>query len=243
MRRTATTGGDAYQALFSKDATGTARSFNHYIQQSNGLLHFWQSSDGSTLDVTQATPMITDTNWHHVVFINPGSSANCQIFIDGVEGSYIHQYAGIDSIHSSAVENLLAGHAVAASYQFLGMLNNVSIFNKVLTSTEIVKLYNSGVPGDLSSFNPQPSYWWSLGSDSYYDGSDWICPDLIGSTNGTSVSMDNDALIGDAPNSTANGTSANMTIGANLTGNAPNSSNNSFSVNMNYADRETSVPS
>ena len=55
--------------------------------------------------------------------------------------------------------------------------------------------------------------------------------------------MDNDALIGDAPNSTANGTSANMTIGANLTGNAPNSSNNSFSVNMNYADRETSVPS
>ena len=55
--------------------------------------------------------------------------------------------------------------------------------------------------------------------------------------------MDANALIGDAPNSTGNGTSTNMAIDANLTGSAPNSSNNSFSVNMDYADRETSVPS
>ena len=49
--------------------------------------------------------------------------------------------------------------------------------------------------------------------------------------------MDANALIGNAPNSSANGTSTNMTIDANLTGNAPNSSNNSFSVNMDYRDR------
>ena len=55
--------------------------------------------------------------------------------------------------------------------------------------------------------------------------------------------MDANALTGEVPNSTANGTSTNMTIDANLTGSAPNSSNNSFSVNMDYADRETSVPS
>ena len=39
--------------------------------------------------------------------------------------------------------------------------------------------------------------------------------------------MDANALIGNAPNSTGNGTSTNMAIDANLTGNAPNSSNNS----------------
>ena len=55
--------------------------------------------------------------------------------------------------------------------------------------------------------------------------------------------MDANSLEGNAPNSTANGTSTNMTIGANLTGSAPNSSNNSFSVNMSFDDRETDVPS
>ena len=124
-----------------------------------------------------------------------------------------------------------------------GKISNCAIFKQPLTSTEVMKLYNSGVPGDLSNFNPSPISWWSLGSDSYFNGSNWICPDLISTNNGTSANMDDDALIGDAPNSSANGTSTNMAIDTNLTGNAPNSSNNSFSVNMSYDDRETSVPS
>ena len=124
-----------------------------------------------------------------------------------------------------------------------GKISNVSIFNEQLTSTEVLKLYNSGVPGDLSNFNPSPIAWWSLGSDSYYNGANYICPDLIGTNNGTSSGMDANAIVGNAPNSTANGTSTNMTIDANLTGSAPNSSNNSFSVNMSFDDRETDVPS
>ena len=128
-------------------------------------------------------------------------------------------------------------------YEYDGLLANISIFNEALTSTEILKLYNSGVPSDLSTFSPQPVSWWSLGSDSYFNGTNWICPDLISTNNGTSSGMDANSLIGDAPNSTANGTSTNMAIDANLTGNAPNSSNNSFSVNMSYDDRETDVPS
>ena len=81
------------------------------------------------------------------------------------------------------------------------------------------------------------------GSDSHYNGNNWICPDLVSTNNGISNGMGANALVGNAPNSTANGTSTNMTIDANLTGNAPNSSNNSFSVNMSFDDRETDVPS
>jgi len=126
---------------------------------------------------------------------------------------------------------------------FDGQISNPAIFDKELTSTEVMKLYNSGVPSNLSSFTPSPIAWWSLGSDSYYNGANYICPDLIGTNNGTSNGMDANSIVGNAPNSTANGTSTNMTIGANLTGNAPNSSNNSFSVNMSFDDRETDIPS
>jgi hypothetical protein len=89
-----------------------------------------------------------------------------------------------------------------------------------------------------------PVSWWSLAGDSYYDGTNWICPDLgSGGNNGTSANMSGTELVGDAPGGSANGTATNMDIPANLKGDAPNSSSNAFSVNMGEVDRVESVPS
>jgi len=49
-------------------------------------------------------------------------------------------------------------------------------------------------------------------------------------------------LVGDGPGSTANGIATSMDIPGNLEGNAPNSTNNALSVNMTAIDRVTSVP-
>jgi hypothetical protein len=204
--------------------------------------------DGSYNNFATATSTTISANqWYHVVCTYNGvggANANqgMNIYVNGQPQTL--SYAGssnYDAMHNTSQPVEIARYGGSAYTDCKE--SNVAVFNKELTSTEVVKLYNSGVPGDLSSFNPTPVSWWSLGSDSYFNGSSWICPDLISTNNGTSTNMDDDALIGDAPNSTANGTSTNMAIDANLTGNAPNSSNNSFSVNMDYTDRETSVPS
>ena len=200
-------------------------------------LFFRVGTDTGSYGFTDAGFALSEANrWYHIVGTYDGS--NVKTFVDGIEITSISANGTLISNSDNAT--------IGFDYQtggFDGQMSNASIFNVALTSTEVMKLYNSGVPGDLSNFNPSPTAWWSLGSDSYFNGSNWICPDLISTNNGTSANMDDDALIGNAPNSTANGTSTNMAIDANLTGNAPNSSNNSFSVNMSYDDRETSVPS
>jgi hypothetical protein len=99
------------------------------------------------------------------------------------------------------------------------------------------------VPSELSTLSPQPNHYWSLGSDSYYNGQDWICPDLVSTLNGTSNGLASSALVGNGPGSTANGIATSMNIPENLQGNAPNSTKNAFSINMTETDRETSVPS
>jgi len=193
----------------------------------------------STAKVVTSSTGYNDGNWHHFGFTYE-QGVGLKLYIDGGTPATL-SYTSAPNFNQAA--NVEIGRRGDGSNYFDGKISNVSLFNEELTSTEVLKIYNSGIPSDLSSFNPTPVSWWSLGSDSYFNGASWICPDLIGSNNGTSANMDDDALIGNAPNSNANGTSTNMTIDANLTGNAPNSSNNSFSVNMDYTDRETSVPS
>jgi hypothetical protein len=211
------------------------------ITHQNGTpFQFWANGtiDSNAAKVQGTTTPLANV-WYNIVGTYDG--ANVKIYVNGI----LENTVSYSATPSTTAQNLKIGrwYGNIDNYYTNGLISNVSIFNQSLTLIEVLKLYNSGVPSDLSSFNPQPSNWWSLGSDSYFNGANYICPDLVGSNNGTSSGMDANALIGNAPNSTANGTSTNMAIDANLTSSAPNSNNNSFSVNMDYTDRETSVPS
>jgi len=54
--------------------------------------------------------------------------------------------------------------------------------------------------------------------------------------------MGSTALLGIGPGSTGNGTATDMNIPANLQGNAPNSTKNAFSINMTADNKTSSVP-
>lgn len=72
---------------------------------------------------------------------------------------------------------------------------------------------------------------------------DWICPDLsTNSNNGTSANMGAANLVGDGPDSLANGTSTNLDLGSDLIGEAPGSTGNAISINMNSLARTGSTP-
>jgi hypothetical protein len=120
-------------------------------------------------------------------------------------------------------------------------MSNVAVWNSSLSADQALTIYNGGVPNDISSLSP--TGWWSLAGDSYYNGTDFICPDLSSNSNdGTSANMPATALVGDGPGSTANGIATGMNIPANLQGNAPNSTKNAFSINMAADDKTSSVP-
>jgi hypothetical protein len=229
--------------IVNEDDWGSNRNWHLYIAGSNKVLFRAYDSGGSEIAyiIRIAAGEVTDGNWHHICITWDGTTTADSIKLI-IDGDFETATATGTGINTDNIPLAIASASNSASTNtFDGGISNVVAWDKALTSTEILKLYNSGVPGDLSSFNPSPIAWWSLGSDSYFNGANYICPDLVGSNNGTSSGMDANALIGDAPNSTGNGTSTNMAIDANLTGNAPNSSNNSFSVNMDYADRVEDV--
>ncbi len=172
-----------------------------------------------------------DGNWHNMVATRTGTTY--KIFVDGVDLSYstgTFNSAGVNRIGTTDYNTF-----------YNGKLSNVAVFGSTLTEDQVLTIYNGGVPNDISSLSPVS--WWSLAGDSYFNGNDWICPDLgSASNNGTSGNMGGEELVGDGPGSTANGTATSMDIPANLKGNAPNSSKNAFSVNMNSADRVEDVP-
>jgi len=211
--------------------------YQFYINAANKLKFLL--NDTGDLALNGGTVLSIDT-WYHVVLIYDGDAtgAGTKIYLNG-QAETITVTAGPFSGSASNSDNFYIGGRPLDD--IAGNLNNVAFWNSAISEDQVLTIYNGGVPNDISSLSPVS--WWSLASDSYYNGNEWICPDLgSGSNNGTSTGIAATGLVGDGPGSTANGTATSMNIPANLKGNAPNSSKNAFSVNMNLADRVADVP-
>ena len=183
--------------------------------------------------IAYSTLPATNT-WTHICITR--NNGLCSLFYNG------SSVATATSTHDfSGLADVFIGSDNAAAH-FDGKISNVSIINEGLTSTQVMKLYSNGMPQDLSTFTPAPIHWWTLGSNSFFNGSNFICKDLIGSNDGTSVNAGVDALQGNTPRSEANGTGTNMDIPTNLEGTTKYSSNNSWSINMSESARVADTP-
>ncbi len=84
---------------------------------------------------------IIDTNWHHVAVTRQGST---EIFyVDGV-GAQSAPYNPTFSFTTSMAVGIRSDSSASG---FLGQIDEVSIYNRVLTSDEILSLYNATVAG------------------------------------------------------------------------------------------------
>ena len=208
--------------------------FSMYHANANSLQFQIQTSD--TPYVTTSIN-INDNTWHHVMGVYNGS--DIRIYLDGVEQGSPTSVTGDITYRSDDIVDI--GSYSNGSLDFNGNISNTAMWHRALTQDEILRVYNGGSPGDLTNLGP--TGWWSLGADSYFDGADWICPDLsTNSNNGTSVNLGADDLVGDGPDSLANGTSTNLDLGSDLIGEAPGSTGNAISINMNSLARTGSTP-
>ena len=176
--------------------------------------------------------------WFHCALVRNNSGADVLCYING---DLKETLTGITGSGNNTIVQNIGARWNTNDFYITCNLSNIGVWSSALTQDQILTIYNGGVPNDISSLSPVS--WWSLAGDSYFNGNDFICPDLgSGGNNGTSSGMGGTELVGDGPGSTANGIATSMDIPANLKGNAPNSSKNAFSVNMNSADRVEDVP-
>jgi len=179
-----------------------------------------------------------DDAWQHLSFTYKESTNTIKLFLNG---ELKNTTTGTTQTNIASKKLTIGSYKGTLNF-WDGKLSNAAIWTSELTQDQILTIYNGGVPNSIASLSPIG--WWSLAGDSYYNGTDWICPDLgSGGNNGTSSGMGGSELVGDAPGGSANGTATNMDIPTNLKGDAPNSSSNAFSVNMGEVDRVESVPS
>ena len=128
--------------------------------------------------------------WYNIVGTYDGS--NLKIYIDGVLKATTSASGNINS----NTELLMLGDAGYGGFSaFLsGNLDEVSIYSRGLTQSEVTSIYNSGVPNDVSTISDIEA-WWRMGDG---DTANTIT-DNVGSNNGTMVNMSSSNFVTDVP--------------------------------------------
>jgi hypothetical protein len=102
-----------------------------------------------------STVGITTGEWNHILLSRSSSTITI----------YKKSDSGNDSstiTNSNTLSYNLLGTYYAAGFYHLGLMDEVAVFNTALSSTDATNIYNSGSPGDLSSYSSL-IHWWRMG--------------------------------------------------------------------------------
>ncbi|MDO8557494.1 MAG: LamG domain-containing protein [Candidatus Jorgensenbacteria bacterium] len=135
--------GTAYSiSMWIKTAGGTYRSlldsysprFMFHLNRAANTLGFLDNA--TVKESNLATP--TDNAWHHVVLSYSGATA--YIYLDGIQST---QLTGLGSIDIGADVTFGASYDETAWF-YSGDMDEIGVWSRALTSTEVTTLYNSG---------------------------------------------------------------------------------------------------
>ncbi len=136
-----------------------ARSTSQWIIFQNGAnnsLKYRLITNGGTY--TKIGGAILDSQWHHCAFVWDSSANTFDIYEDGVKIGTSTTTSG--SLISSTDTAYIFSATNGAPYSS-GNLDELAIFDSVLSQTDITSIYNGGVPNDIASLSPLS--WWRMG--------------------------------------------------------------------------------
>jgi len=128
-----------------------------------------------------------------------GTTAGMKIYVNGVESQSSFHQGGTYNGMQTTTSSLDLGNGNTNPY--VGDLDECSIYDKELSTAEIVELYNLGNPNDLTTLatsSPSLIGWWRMGDGATFP----TIPDASANSNdGTMVGMTADNFRAFAPNS------------------------------------------
>ena len=160
-----------------------------FMDSSNGG-HMSCGSAGTT-DVT-STSVISDGNWHHFVFTSSATGPTEHLYVDGVL-----QASGVVAPYwNSTPQSPSIGQRGGGGSFFNGSIDDVRLYNRVLSAAEAAQIYKNNQPGDML-YSKQ---WRTV---QYCDGGNWV---------GTGLPQYA------APAVNCDGSTTYLTLGSNLAG-------------------------
>jgi hypothetical protein len=120
-----------YMEVGPTTAGGTANKFVVYLRTVNN--NFLVASGQTT---------ITDNNWHLLVFVRNIFSQTVTIYVDGQVDATV-SYADTSAINTSGGAHII-GSLNGGVYYFTGLIDDVRIYNRALSASEIAAMYAGG---------------------------------------------------------------------------------------------------
>jgi hypothetical protein len=130
---------------------------------SAGKASFELRDNGGHYNFVEGTTTISDNGWHHIVAVRNGSNNTSKIYVDGVEENSSSYYYG-NSFKDDNPLVVTLGYLKRATiyqneYHYVGSMDEVAIFNRALSGTDITSYYNSGSPtGHCAEGNSAPAF-------------------------------------------------------------------------------------
>lgn len=123
--------------------TAAERSWWFYVD-SGGSIVGVTSSNGTTTSIHTSTDTITTNTWYHVVWTKSGTTST--LYINGTAdsgGTGTVDSSCYNNVNETCIGGIKKSDATRAS-NWDGEIDEVSIWYRVLSSTEVTNLYNSG---------------------------------------------------------------------------------------------------
>lgn len=150
----------------------------------------FQGTSGARVQTTVAA--YNDDTWRH--FLITYKAGTITWYVNGSSVSSTNDSDALGAGEGGETSSLtIAAHSSSDQY-FQGYVDEVSIFNAELNSEDATRLYNSGVPTDLTNEN-DIIHWWRMGDGDLFP----TIYDQIQSMNGTMVNMESGDIVSEVP--------------------------------------------
>ena len=187
---TTAAGGDLFRAY--EDLDNNIRIFYH--AGDNELRFNYRA--GGTSNIVTITDSIEDGFWHHVAG-TWDKDGNANIYLDGA----LKDTIAISGTFTGSFTIAAIGNNTQGANYWPGNIDELSLFNKELDSTEVSTLYNDGLP-----FNPKPLAnmigYWKMGDGGIVGDPIATFPTIVdetGNNNGTMTNMTSTDFVADVP--------------------------------------------
>ena len=139
----------SWQALVCQ---GEANQWRVARDSSSGTMSY----AGGLTDAVGTTD-VSDGNWHHIVAITDAGAAKfgTALYVDGVQDG---TQAGTPALTTNSKRVLIGENPDATGRQWNGEIDDLAIWNRVLTEAEITSLYAGGKGMPLSSVLPSVTF-------------------------------------------------------------------------------------
>lgn len=193
------TGGGAVSAWIRPSSvtasSSTASSFRSILSKGTVYINFCIDEtgkptiyfyDGSVRELN-ATSTVSTTDWMHVCYT--WSTSGCAIYVNGTSEASTTSFTPANVTSSQTNAPVWLGRTNLNPNHFGGLIDEVSLFNAELSSSEVNELISAGTggandtPADIYSTSLSPVNWWRMGDYSVDTSGSTVTDQGSGSNN------------------------------------------------------------